>query len=140
MDNLPNKIPNRIKQYLNDRGLSDEILILNEISWDGTKIVIPIFDINGMFLYNKYRRDPSIDSGPKYMYDVGSKITLYGIHHLKLNHEVIICEGEFDALILQSKGFCAITSTGGATSFQEEWLEVLKDKDVYVVIDRKSVV
>lgn len=33
----------------------------------------------------------------------------------------IICEGEFDAIILAQAGYSAVTSTSGATSFRSEW-------------------
>lgn len=135
VDNFLNKIPKRICQYLNERGLSDEILILNKISWNGTKIVIPVFDENSKFLFNKYRRDPMVLVGPKYYYDKGSKTSLYGIQYLKNSSIVIIVEGEFDSLILQSKGICAVTSTGGAGSFQESWKPLFEGKDVYVCLD-----
>lgn len=135
MDNFLNKIPNRIRQYLNERGLSDETIFANKISFDGSRIVIPVFDAEGKIIYNKYRRDPQVLVGAKYSYDPGAKITLYGIQHLKDSKVVVITEGEFDSLILQSKGICAVTSTGGATSFQEEWVDLFKDKDLYVCLD-----
>ena len=129
-------MPNRIKEWLNNRGLSDEILRLNKIGWDGSRIVIPVFDKDGKYLFNKFRRDPSSNDGPKYTYQTGATIALYGLNHLKKDvKEVIICEGEFDCLLLQSKGFNAVTSTGGAVSFQEEWVALFEGVDTYVCFD-----
>jgi len=131
-------MPDRIKKYLNERGISDAIISENNITWELCHITIPIYDVNDIHLFNKYRRDPAGDIGdttnPKYRYDKGAKISLYGINK-PIADQVIICEGEFDAMILQSKGFCAVTSTGGAMSFQEEWKKYFVDKDVYVCFD-----
>jgi DNA primase len=128
-------LPERIKKYLNSRGLSNEVLAHNKVSWDGEHIVIPVFDEDGIWLFNKYRRDPDVTFGPKYTYDKGATAILYGADKAKFADKVIICEGEFDALILEEKGFTAVCSTGGAGTFREEWIERLKNKDLYVCFD-----
>ena len=71
-------LPERITEYLHTRGLTDAVLKRNKITWDGERIVIPVFDKDGIWLFNKYRRDPAIETGPKYLYDKGSISTLYG--------------------------------------------------------------
>ncbi len=134
VDNHRNTLPLRIREWLNKRGLTDGILALRDISYDG-RIVIPIKDFKGNILFRRYRRDPSLpDDGPKYTYEKGSYTALFPIENLS-KHTIIICEGEFDAMILESKGFNAITSTGGAMSFQEEWKHFFEGKNVYVVFD-----
>lgn len=126
----------RIKSYLNSRGITDEIILNHQIDFDGLRIIIPIMDINGKKIFNKYRKDPiSEDSLPKYTYDRGASVQLYNIQKLNSSSEVIICEGEFDCLCLEANGFNAVTSTGGSMSFQEEWAILFKDKDVYVCFD-----
>ena len=133
MDNLT---PKRIREWLNSRGLSDAVLELNKIGWNGTHIVIPVFDKDGKHLFNKYRRDPASEDGPKYTYETGATVNLYGLNHINKDvKEVIICEGEFDCLLLQSKGFNAVTSTGGAVSFQEDWAPLFEGIDTYVCFD-----
>lgn len=130
------KLPKDIKDWLNARQISDSTLTEYGVSWDGYRIVIPVRDMSNTFLFNKKRKNPAtIDDSPKYLYDKGSTIQIYNGHKLKEYQEVIICEGEFDCLILLSKGFNAVTSTGGATSFQEAWAPYFKDKDVYVCLD-----
>ena len=39
-----------------------------------------------------------------------------------------LCEGEIDALKLIEEGIPSISSTGGASTFKEEWVEQLKNK------------
>lgn len=133
-----NFLLDRIRKYLNERGISDEIIERNHISWDGEKIVIPVFDKTGIWLFNKYRRDPEVSEGPKYTYDKGATTAIYGIDKIKNAASVIICEGEFDSLILEAQGFTAVSSTGGAGSFKEEWAAEFVGKDLYVCMDNDA--
>jgi DNA primase len=55
---------------------------------------------------------------------------------LKRPKDLIICEGEFDRLVLQAQGFPAVTSTGGAATFRPEWAEKLREiENVYICFD-----
>lgn len=99
-------------------------------------LVIPVCAPDGTFLFNKYRRDPTDPNKPKYLYDKGGQVTLYGADHLTQNHKLlVITEGELDALVLWSMNIPAVSSTGGALSFQENWIDIIKDKDIYVCLD-----
>ncbi len=127
------------RSWLNKRGISNEVIALFNISEHehptiGECIRIPITDS-----WSKYRRDPREDVKPKYLYDTGSKITLYGAGKLTANCPyVVITEGELDALVLWSQNIPAVSSTGGALSFQPEWVELLKDKEVFICFDNDS--
>ncbi len=127
-------MPQTIIDYLVARGISEAVQERNDINWDA-RIVIPIFDRGGNFIFNKYRRAPWETEGPKYMYDKGSKSALYGINKLASATVVIICEGEFDALALETKGFTGVSSTGGAGTFLPHWCAWLVGKEVYVCFD-----
>lgn len=98
-------------------------------------IIIPVHDADGNFLFNKYRRSPLVMEGPKYRYDRGGKVSLYGIHKAKLFETILITEGEKDCLVAWSHNIPAVTSTGGAQSFQKEWGELFKDKEVILAFD-----
>src|SRR5205807_819645 len=44
--------------------------------------------------------------------------------------------GEFDRLLLESNGFQAVTSTGGAKTFRQDWADQLESvADVYICFD-----
>lgn len=126
-------------KYLKKQNVSIELATEKEISFDENKrIVIPVKDISGTkILFNKYRRnpeDPSKDT-PKYTYDAGAKAALYNVQTIHKGQQVIITEGEFKALCLESLGFVAVSSTGGAGTFKEEWIELLKDKEIFILFD-----
>ena len=49
---------------------------------------------------------------------------------------IIICEGEFDRLVLEARGFAAVTSTAGAGTFLPEWASYFRDiPDVCLCFD-----
>jgi len=112
------------------------VLSLFSIQWYehpqiGGCIRIPISDG-----FAKYRRDPLDERKPKYIYDKGAKITLYGFNKLRGDEkEVVITEGELDALVLWSMNIPAVSSTGGAMSFQREWVDELPDAQFFVCFD-----
>lgn len=128
-------------------------------------IVIPVNHPDGTHFFNKYRRDPNDDKKPKYLYDTGGRTSLFGAelllgrpevrekvkqiakdtnsdtnYLLELNARdsiktVVITEGELDTLVLHSLNIPAVSSTGGAQSFQEEFIELLRTNNVYVCYD-----
>jgi hypothetical protein len=134
------QLPERIRKYLKEkRLLSDEIISRFKIGWDGKAITIPIYNKENKFIFFKYRKDTEdTGEGPKYWYDEGSSAELYGWENLTHPKPfLIVCEGEFDRLILESRGIPAITSTGGAGTFKDEWISYLKEiSNLYVCFDR----
>ena len=125
--------------WLTKRGVStDTIALFNITSYEhptiGECIRIPITDS-----WAKYRRDPREDIKPKYLYDTGSKITLYGADKLKSQGVVVVTEGELDALVLWSQNIQAVSSTGGALTFQPEWVDVLAPHDdIHICFDNDN--
>lgn len=124
-----------IKSWLNSRKINDEILIKFGIKYED-RITIPINNEDGDFIYNKYRRNPLLpETGPKYWYDKGGKALLFGAEFIKDENVVVITEGELDALVLWSHNIPAVSSTGGAMTFNEEWVKLLEGKQVYICYD-----
>ena len=70
----------QINQWLLSRGISQEVLNDAGVHFDGKRIVIPVKDINGNIVFNKYRRDPDSEEGPKYFYETGSSGALFNVH------------------------------------------------------------
>lgn len=134
-------LPERIRDYLNTRGITDEVISKYNITWNGINIVIPVYNELGNFIFNKYRRDPGSEIGPKYKYDVGSILSIYNAQILKDKPEtVFLTEGEFDALALVSLGYTAISSTGGAGSFDRLWTKSLSTvPNLYICYDNDPV-
>lgn len=124
-----------IKSWLKNRKINDETLSKFNIGYED-RITIPIYDENGIFIYNKYRRNPLLpDTGPKYWYDKGGRALLFGAQFIKDEKVVVITEGELDAILLWSQNIPAVSSTGGAMTFSEEWVKLLEGKQIYICYD-----
>jgi DNA primase len=131
-------LPDPIRQYLNARGITHELIEKHLLGWNGWRITIPIFNREGELAFFKQAKDPEDKSdSPKMIAWPRGAAELYGWEHVKNKaSQVIICEGEFDRLLLESNGFHAVTSTGGAKTFRQGWADELKSvADVYICFD-----
>src|SRR6266851_1903930 len=132
-------LPERIREYLHSRGIPDAVVDRRFLGWNGVRITIPMFDHKGVCASFRLAKDPDDKSdSPKMLSSLGSHVDLYGWEVLRLQPKrVIICEGEFDRLVLEANGFEAVTSTGGAGTFKEKWAEAFKRiPEVYLCFDR----
>lgn len=134
------KLPLSIRQYLNARGVSDEVITRFKLGY-GTFyrkkwITIPIKDTFGNYAFFKLRQDPNFGDD-KITYPKGVSAQLYDWETLtKPNNSIIVCEGEMDRLLLESKGIVAVTSTHGAGTFKKEWAEHFSQfSNVFVCYD-----
>src|SRR6266849_6923589 len=135
-------LPDRIREYLHTRGMPDEVIDRRVLGWNGVRITIPVFDKKGICAFFRLAKDPDDQSdAPKMLSLRGSQVDLYGWETLRLEPQrVVICEGEFDRLVLEAKGFPAVTSTGGAATFRAEWAHAFNNiPEVYVCFDRDPV-
>jgi DNA primase len=134
-------LPANIRQYLNDRGIPDEIIDRELLGWNGRRITIPVFGASGDLLTFRNAKSPDDTSNsPKMLSEIGSSVELYGWKTLQRQpHRVVICEGEFDRLVLEARGFQAVTSTGGAGIFLREWIPHFeKIRRIYICFDRDA--
>ncbi len=133
-------LPPHIREYLHRRGLTDAIINTYKLGYGQFYrkpwITIPIKNICGNYSFFKLRQDPAFGND-KITYPKGAEAQLYDLENLtKPNIPLIICEGELDRLLLLSKDVPAITSTHGAMTFKEEWVEKIgKDRKIYVCFD-----
>jgi len=124
------------------RGLSDATLKKYQIGWDPKRQrnTIPIRDERGnvmnVRLYNA-KKDPKIINYTEGVNNYGSPARLYGVNELVKyeGKQVIVCEGEWDRLMLQQEGFMAVTGTHGCSVFRPEWIRHFKGKDVVLLFD-----
>lgn len=112
------------------------------IHFDKDRLYIPYHSPNGEVIFEKTRTPPEVESKDnsqgksidKYHYPRGSSITLYLYHLIKNQNQVLLTEGELDTLTATSHGIPSTTS-GGVTSFKQEFVEYFKGKKVYVCYD-----
>lgn len=133
-------IPDFIRGYLNQRGITDALIDKYRLGWGKFYgqwwVTIPIKDQDGNYYFFKLRQDPDVGN-EKITYPKGIKSQVYDWEILKSPLEkIIICEGELDRLLLLSKNIAAITSTHGAGTFKSEWINYLSSvKQIYICFD-----
>lgn len=129
-----------VKDYLTRRKISPAVqeefnIHAGKMSHGADCIVIPVMTEAGVFSYNKYRRSPLSEEGPKYLYDKGGSMMLYGAWKAREEGRVLWTEGELDCLVAWSANIPAVSSTGGAQSIDEKWADFFKGKDVVICFD-----
>lgn len=139
IDKYCEDLPKRILDYLKSgkRGLTEETIKKFNIGWDGSSIVFPVYDSKGNIINIRHRRDPKRTKRQKFWNEKGGKAALFNIQALKNKPEtILICEGEFDAMIAEQFGFPAVSSTSGAGTFKEHWIKKFdKIDNIYVCYD-----
>jgi DNA primase len=134
-------LPRRLWKYLNGRGIPDAVIHKHLVGWNGQRITIPVPDRNGKISFFRLAKDPEDQSdSPKMLSTHGAHAELYGWECvLAKPDQIIICEGEFDRLVLEAQSFVAVTSTGGAMTFRPEWAEALKEiQQVFICFDNDA--
>jgi hypothetical protein len=134
-------LPANIRAYLVARGINNELIDKYKLGWGrfyGKQwITIPIKDSEGDYSFFKLRQDPA-QGNDKITYPKGIEAQIYDWEELNNNQEsIMICEGEGDRLALLSQGIPAITSTHGAMTFKQEWVDKIstKYKKIYICFD-----
>jgi CHC2 zinc finger/Toprim-like len=132
-------LPPHVLEYLKQvRDISAEAIDRYLLGWNGWRITIPVFDREGRFAFFKLAKDPEDKTdAPKMLAMPGAHAELYGWERVLAKPErIILCEGEFDRLVLESRGLAAVTSTGGALTFRRDWAEALLEiPHVFVCFD-----
>ena len=140
---LHTALPDHIRLYLNKRGIPDVIINQQKLGWGEFYgrfwITIPVTNTEGAYALLKLRKDPedTSDVSKMMVYPKGAQHQIYGWEMLKGQiSDLVICEGELDRLILLAKGIPAVTGTGGAGTFKDEWVpHFLKAEKVYICFD-----
>ena len=133
-----------VRRWLEEkRGLTPETLKEHKIGWDAKRQrnTIPVRDEHGrvrnLRLYNR-KKDPKIISYTDGQFKYGSPPRLLGedrLAKLESGAQVIVCEGEWDCILLQQNGFNAVSGTGGCNVWRREWMNHLEGKKVVVMYD-----
>lgn len=132
-------MPTQRREYWYSRGLTDRTIDEFWLGWDGKRYTIP-----AMYRYIPFgvkRRQSEIDDGEpaKYTSIKGSSVGIFNSDILLEAHDVIICEGEIDCMLLHQHGYRSVTSTGGAGTWRPEWAKFFTHvRSIYVLFDNDS--
>lgn len=127
--------PAKLAYILRERRLSFYITKKFLVGYDPDtdRYSFPIFNRSGVFLNIKLHNSAKEPKSISWKRGYGQS-RLFPVSAV-LKSEIIICEGEFDCLLLHSLGYNAITATAGAKSWMDEWGWLFRDKYVKILLD-----
>jgi hypothetical protein len=128
--------PDALAYFRDERGLWNETIRSYELGIDETFYAIPIRGESGALENQKLRsRNPE---ARRKAHGLARPSCLYPIHAITVGpRALVVCEGEFDALLLNQHGFPAVTSTAG-TSWNPEWNRWVEGRYVATLYDAGS--
>jgi hypothetical protein len=126
-----------LEAFVDARGLSLDAIAKFHIGYIPSKkrYSIPVYDSDGSLVDVRQYRLNARDKKNK-MISVGG----HGGAHLFLpdaleGDEIILTEGELDAIMARDQGFNSMTHTSGAEQWQARWNPLFSGKKVYVCYD-----
>jgi len=129
------KDTNALQYVMRERMLSMFVLKKFLIGYDpmSNRVAFPIRTTSGKFINIKLHNSHLDPKSLYYSPNNGGK-KLFPMQSL-FKQDIVICEGEYDCMVLHSLGINAITSSSGVASFQEEWVKHFNKKDVKIIFD-----
>jgi hypothetical protein len=119
---------------MGERGLLEETIVRYRLGWDRDTetITLPVYDAEGRIVNLRRRR---LGQGEPFKGLYGRGAQLYPLIAIAVRGALVVCEGEFDALLLNQFGIPAITSTAGAGHWNPEWTPLLSGRCCAVLYD-----
>lgn len=115
--------------YIKLRGITEETMEAFKLGTYKGAIAFPYFKYDTIIGY-KLRKPLKNPGKPKMTSITGSKPFLFNMQNVKPEGELIVCEGEFDCMVLHQVGYTNVVSVGaGGNSLStvieqgREWLE-----------------
>lgn len=123
--------------YIKLRGITEETIKDFNLGTYNGYIAFPYYKFETVIGY-KIRLPMKNPSKPKMKNITGSKPYLYNVQNVEPGTELIICEGEFDSMIIHQCGYKNVVSVGaGANSLKniiEQAKEFLNQFDVLIIV------
>jgi len=130
--------PDALAYLAKERGLSLKTIKRFSIGWDRTQkaFTIPIRAMD-QSLYNVRRYRPATSSKRSQYWNIKGmgKRRLFPEGVLAEADDILLCEGEWDCILANQMGFPAVTSTGGAANWTQEFNPLFEDKRVTIMYD-----
>ena len=127
----------RVDQLRAYRGWSEGVIREYRIGLKGSRITIPVADLEGHYPDCRlYLPNAKKDVQKMLAWEKGrGQPRLFPINVLRENEEVWLVEGEPDCLRMLSEGYPAVTNTNGANTWEDEWRREFKGKGVVLALD-----
>lgn len=117
-----------VLEYAENRGFTEETIrhfgLFASKAGGKVGLGIPFFEDDRVVLVKSRILDPG--DGPKYMRRKGGKSALFNAQAIQDSNQVVIVEGELDAISLWQMGIRNVVSTStGSGAFPDEWKDIL---------------
>jgi hypothetical protein len=141
--NLNDALPDHVASWLQGRGLTKETIDSALLGYTGLALTIPVFDEwHKDVLTLRFRRDDSKASlnASKYWGLKGrNRVLLFQSHILYETDWAILCEGEFDCLLLNQEGYPAVSFTNGKAAFSSDYNHLFSQlQTLYICLDQDA--
>lgn len=123
-----------LKYVKEKRGISEHAISKYQIGFDGERILIPIFKDGKPVNFRRFKRPGGTGDKVLNMKGMGAA-AIFPEQVLKDNTEILLCEGEWDAMVANEHGFHAVTLTGGAGTFPVDLASYFLGKDIVIAYD-----
>jgi hypothetical protein len=129
--------------YLKSRGLSDKTIQEAKLGYTGMAFTTPVYDSTGEnCLTVRYRRDDKKCSpnAPKFwgMKDRNG-VLLYSAHRLHRQREAVLCEGEWNSLVVAQESLAACSWTNGKSAWSDAYNDLFSQLDtLYIAFDQDA--
>ena len=129
-----------LKWLKDKKGLTSESIAKYQIGWDGKAIVFPIRNLAGNYINVKFRGDPTRPGDYKKVWSMrGSHPALFNPEALVSGKRIIVCEGEWDVMLLTQMGYSAVTGTAGTMGWAERMcLSFNSSQEIFLCYDNES--
>jgi len=128
----------RLAAFMQKRGLTKETIAAFQIGFEqhASRYTIPVRDAEGRLVnVRRYKPDAPLSEKLVNLTGYGSPPRLYPIQQLTMGEQILVVEGELDALTCIQYGFHAVSGTGGALRWDAAWGKLFKDKHVVLSYD-----
>lgn len=127
----------RIQWLTERRGLTMDTIEKFKLGHDGQRYYIPVRDGEGRLVnIRRYMPDARKSHEKMISWREGyGKARLFPIDHLTDGQPIFLFEGEMDCLLAQQLGLNALTTTGGAGTWRDQWNLLFVGRDVVICYD-----
>lgn len=113
-------------KYINLRGITKETAEEFKVSSYKGSIAFPYYKYESVIGY-KIRKPIKNPPKPKLTSITGSKPYLFNSQNIEIGSELIICEGEFDCMVISQCGYKNVVSVGAGANSMNTLIEQAKD-------------
>jgi hypothetical protein len=121
-----------------ERGLDMPTIVQFRIGWSTSKqrYTVPVYDYDGSLVNIRFYKPHAKKNDAKWTNVSGhGRRRIFGAKMLRKVDTVLLAEGEWDAILATQYSFAAVSSTGGAKNWPNEFADLFTGKRVFVVYD-----